>query len=285
MAASAGAIITIAAHAAAMAPDTRIGAASPVGGQGEDLGETMKTKVIEDMKAAVRTLADRRPPEAIELAEEMVEKARSVNETEALQAGLIDFIANDLDDLLRQLDGFKVETVDGMHTLHTTGAVTNPMGLLFIERLLLVLTNPNIVFLLITIGVQAILIELSSPGGWIAGFIGVVCLALATYGLGMLPVNWFGLVFLVTAFVLFILDIKAPTHGALTAAGALQLAGHPPVPAGLSTPGGCHITGDCRYLLSYSDVCLESTEETDHHGAREHCSEGWQSTKRHRSAR
>jgi len=85
--------------------------------------------------------------------------------------------------------------------------------------LLQVLTDPNIVFLLITVGVQAILIEISSPGGWVAGFIGVVCLALATYGLGVLPVNWFGIIFLVTAFVLFLLDIKAPTHGALTAAG------------------------------------------------------------------
>jgi membrane-bound serine protease (ClpP class) len=81
------------------------------------------------------------------------------------------------------------------------------------------LTDPNIAFLLLAIGIQAILIEISSPGGWVAGFIGVVCLALATYGMGVLPVNWFGLIFLLTAFVLFILDIKAPTHGALTAAG------------------------------------------------------------------
>jgi membrane-bound serine protease (ClpP class) len=93
----------------------------------------------------------------------------------------------------------------------------------FIESLLGVLTNPNIVFLLLTVGVQAILIELSSPGGWIAGFIGAVCLALAAYGLGVLPVNWFGLIFLAIAFVLFVLDIKAPTHGALTAAGVASL--------------------------------------------------------------
>jgi membrane-bound serine protease (ClpP class) len=85
------------------------------------------------------------------------------------------------------------------------------------------MANPNIVFLLLNIGVLAILIEISSPGGWIAGFTGVVCLALATYGLGVLPVNWFGLIFLATAFVLFVLDIKAPTHGALTAAGAASM--------------------------------------------------------------
>ena len=98
-----------------------------------------------------------------------------------------------------------------------------PFDPTFIESLLGVLTNPNIVFLLLTVGVQAILIELSSPGGWIAGFIGAVCLALAAYGLGVLPVNWFGLIFLGIAFVLFVLDIKAPTHGALTTAGAASL--------------------------------------------------------------
>ena len=81
------------------------------------------------------------------------------------------------------------------------------------------LTNPNIVFILLSIGVQAILIEISSPGGWVAGTIGVILLALAVYGLGILPVNWFGIVFLLIAFILFILDIKAPTHGALTTAG------------------------------------------------------------------
>jgi len=89
----------------------------------------------------------------------------------------------------------------------------------FIEQLLGTLTNPNIVFLLMAIGVQAILIEISSPGGWVAGFVGVMSLALGAFGLGVLPVNWAGLIFLTTAFVLFILDIKAPTHGALTAAG------------------------------------------------------------------
>jgi membrane-bound serine protease (ClpP class) len=107
----------------------------------------------------------------------------------------------------------------------------------FIEQFLLMLTNPNIAFLLLAIGVQAVLIEISSPGGWVAGFIGVVCLTLAIYGMGVLPINWFGIIFLVTAFVLFILDIKAPTHGALTTAGvasfivgALVLFNSPGVP-------------------------------------------------------
>lgn len=219
MAASAGTVITLAGHAAAMAPETTIGAASPVGSQGEDIGETMEAKAKEMLKATVRTLTARRSPEAIALAEDTIENARAVSSTEALEIGLIDFIAVDTYDLIAQLDGFKVETIEGEITLQTNGLVQVPLNTSLVEQLLQLLTNPNIVFLLLSIGVQAILIELSSPGGWLAGFIGVVCLALATYGLGILPVNWFGIVFLITAFVLFILEVNSPTHGALTVAG------------------------------------------------------------------
>ena len=219
MAASAGTIITLAGHAAAMAPETIIGAASPVGGQGEDLGETMKAKEIEALKATVRTLAERRSEKAIALAESAIEEAKAASANEALEAGLVDFIASDLEDLLTQLNGFEVHLADGPRTLETTNATIEFVQASFVEQLLGMLTNPNIVFLLITIGAQAIFIELGSPGGWVAGFIGVVCLALAGYGLGWLPVNWFGIIFLVTSFALFILDIKAPTHGALTVAG------------------------------------------------------------------
>ncbi len=149
--------------------------------------------------------------------------AAAVSAEEALEIGLVDFIAEDLDSLTTQLDGFTVEVAGEPWVLNTAEASVETFEETLIERLLSVLSNPNIVFLLIAIGVQAILIEISSPGGWVAGFIGVVCIALATYGLGILPVNWFGIVFLLTAFVLFILDIKAPTHGALTTAGVISL--------------------------------------------------------------
>jgi membrane-bound serine protease (ClpP class) len=218
-AASAGAIITLAGHASAMTPETAIGAASPVSGEGEDLTETMQAKVMEAMSALVRSLTTNRPPEAQALAESMITQAQAVSAQEALDVGLIDFMANDLDDLVAQLDGFEVVTVDGSLTLHTAGLQTESINMAFIEQLLQILTNTNIVFLLLSIGVQAILIEISSPGGWVAGFIGVVCLALAGYGLGFLPVNWFGMIFIITAFILFIVDIKAVTHGGLTAAG------------------------------------------------------------------
>ncbi|MCK5054615.1 MAG: nodulation protein NfeD [Anaerolineales bacterium] len=218
IAGSAGTVITLAGHLAVMAPETAIGAASPVGMQGEDLGDTIEIKEKEILKATVRSLAAHRGKEATDLAEATIESAKAVSAQEALDAGLVDFIAGDIESLLNQIDGEKVDA-HGERVLHTANSAVTEVSQNFIEQFLQVLTNPNIVFLLLSVGVQAILIEISQPGGWIAGFIGIVCLALGTYGLGVLPVNWFGLIFIITAFVLFILEIKAPTHGALTAAG------------------------------------------------------------------
>jgi len=223
MAGSAGTLITLAGHASAMAPETIIGAASPVDQSGQDLSQTEQAKLKNALEATAETLTERRSPQAVELARQTIESATAVSAQQALDIGLVDFIAADLNDLLRQLDGFKVETVDGERSLHTANATLQPVNMSFIEQLLSILTNPNVVLVLLNVGVIAILIELSSPGGWVAGAIGVVCLALATYGLGILPVNWFGAVFLILAIVLFILDIKAPTHGALTIAGVLSM--------------------------------------------------------------
>jgi membrane-bound serine protease (ClpP class) len=223
MAASAGTIITLSGHASAMAPKTTIGAASPVGSQGENLATTEELKVKNALAATARSLTERRGPQAVALAEDTIQNAVAVSSSEALQAGLIDFIATDLNDLRSKLDGFTVSVAGQQVTLQTANASFETINISFIEQLLLIVTDPNIVFLFITIGVQAIIIEISSPGGWVAGFMGVVFLGLATYGLGILPVNWFGLLFIVTSFVLFILDIKAPTHGALTAAGVGSL--------------------------------------------------------------
>jgi membrane-bound serine protease (ClpP class) len=221
VAGSAGTLITLAGHAAAMAPETTIGAASPVGGQGEDIGEAMESKVKEILRATARTLAQGRPPEAIELAEETIETARAVTVDEALAIGLVDIKATDFDDLLDQLDGRTVQVNNRPVVLETAGANIHVVEYSFIEQVLQTLINPNLVFLLLAIGVQAILIELSNPGGWVAGFIGVVCLLLAFYGLGALPVNWFGIIFIVIAFVLFILELTTPTMGFLTVAGAI----------------------------------------------------------------
>ncbi|OGT28136.1 MAG: hypothetical protein A2Z17_02605 [Gammaproteobacteria bacterium RBG_16_66_13] len=219
IAGSAGTVISLAGHVLAMAPETAIGAASPVGPQGEDLGETLQAKEQEILKATVRGLVGGRGADAVALAESTIDAARAVSSEEALHAGLIDVIADDVGALLSAVDGLPVELQDGSRRLHTRGAQVEELSPSFVEQLLGALTNPNIVFLLMALGVQAILIELSSPGGWVAGFVGVTALALGAYGLGILPVNWFGLIFLGTSMVLFVLDIKAPTHGALTAAG------------------------------------------------------------------
>ena len=219
IAGSAGAIITMAGHASAMAPGTAIGAASPIESSGENIKSTLKSKVQGDLKAKARSLVEDRGPEAVELADAMIDEATAVTANEALEVGLINFVSDDTEDLLQSLNGFTVQMEDGSRTLNTENIRTEDVNVSFIEQLLLFLTDPNIVFSLFSVGLVCILIELNTPGGWVAGFIGVVCITLSTYGLGILTINWFGIIFLVIAFVLFILDIKAPTHGALTAAG------------------------------------------------------------------
>jgi membrane-bound serine protease (ClpP class) len=234
---SAGALVTMAGHVAAMAPEAAIGASSPVDSSGQDLNSTEKAKTSQIMKATIRPLVERRGAAATQLAQDMIDNAKAVTASEALQVHLIDFIAVSTPDLLKQLNGFSVSMPDGTHILNTSNAATETVDMSLIEQLLLVLTDSNIVFILLSLGVLALQIELSHPGAWAPGFVGVVCLALAIYGLGVLPVNWFGLIFIATAFVLFILDIKAPTHGALTTAGvasfivgALVLFNSPGVP-------------------------------------------------------
>jgi membrane-bound serine protease (ClpP class) len=223
-AASAGTLITLAAHVAAMAPGTTIGAASPVGAEGEDLGETLETKVKEDMKAQARALTEHRGEEAMAWAESAVEDAKAATAQEALDMGVIDFIAYDLDDLLAQMDGFPVEVDNQVVELHTADATVREQPMSFVEQFLHIITNPTIAFILLTVGINAILFELSSPGGYVAGIVGAICLLLAFYALGVLPVNYAGLILIALAFVLFFVDIKAPTHGALTMGGIVSLA-------------------------------------------------------------
>lgn len=222
MAASAGTLILLAAHGAAMSPRTTIGAAHPVAAPGaeEAISPEMMEKVVNVMAEHAALFAKRRGETAVEWAERAIRESATAGPEEALELGVIDLIAADMDELLRGFDGRTVTLGDGVTvTFHTADAVIREVPLSLIERLLQVLINPNVAFILLTIGVQAILIELSSPGGWVAGFIGVLCLALAAYAMGVLPFNWLGLVLIGAAIVLFILDIKTPTHGALTAVG------------------------------------------------------------------
>ena len=222
-AASAGSIITAAAHAAAMAPETIIGAASPINADGSDINETAYRKAVEDLRATMRSLTERRGEEAVTLAEAMIEDARAVNAQEALEVGFIDIIANNTDELLTQLDGATVIVNDQPIVLELANASQESLSLSFIEQLLLLLVNPLLLGILFTIGVQAILIELNNPGGWVAGLIGILCLSLALYGAGQLPVNWLGLGLILIAFVLFVMEVSTPTNGALAITGTVIL--------------------------------------------------------------
>jgi membrane-bound serine protease (ClpP class) len=222
-AASAGTFITLAGHVAAMAPNTSIGAASPVSGQGEEIPETLKDKISNILQAEIEGLAQRRGEKAVEWAREAVSEAKAASAEEALELGVIDFIANDLEDLLRQMDGFSVTLHDEQEvTLQTEDAPTEELPMTPIEQVLHTITNPNIAFILLTLGINGILFELSSPGGYAAGVVGVICLLLAFYALGVLDVNYTGLLFIALAFILFVVDIKAPTHGALTVGGIVS---------------------------------------------------------------
>lgn len=219
MAASAGTLLVLAGDVSAMSPNSIIGAASPVGMQGEDIAATEQTKTKEALKAIARSLAVNRGSAAIALAEQAIDAAKAASADEALKAGLVDLIAKDETDLLTQLDGRTVTVNGAEQVLHTKGANLVSTPITVVEDVLALLTNANILFILLAIGVQAILIEFSHPGAWVPGFVGAVLLVLSIYGLGLLPVNWLGLILMVIAFVLFILDIKAPTHGALTITG------------------------------------------------------------------
>lgn len=216
---SAGTFITLAGHLAAMAPGSSIGAASPVASEGADLDETMKAKATNILVADIKNLAARRGEKAVQWAEKAVSEAAAATAQEALDLGVIDIIATDLDDLIAQLDGRTVTIGDETIALDLAGAEVDEVSLNPLEGLLNQLTNPALAAILLTIGLNAILFELSSPGGYAAGIIGVICVLLAFYALGTINANWTGLAFVLLAVVLFVLDIKAPTHGALTFGG------------------------------------------------------------------
>jgi len=216
---SAGTFITLAGHAAAMAPGSSIGAASPVGSEGADLPETLKAKATNILVADIKNLASRRGEKAAAWAEKAVAEAAAATADEALALGVVDVVAKDVPDLLDKLDGATVTVRGAPIMLRLRDQPVEEVPLNPLEGLLNTITNPAIAAILLTIGLNAILFELSNPGGWAAGAIGAVCLLLAFYALGTLNANWTGLGFVVLAFVLFVLDIKAPTHGVLTLAG------------------------------------------------------------------
>ena len=219
-AASAGTFITAAAHVAAMAPTTNIGAASPVAGGGEDLPETLASKATQDAAAFIRTIAEGRGRNAKAL-EETVLSARSFSASEALEENIIDLIAKDIDDLMAKLDGMAVSVKDREVIMDTDDLDVRTINRTPVERFLGFVANPDIAFLLLTIGGIGILVEVISPGLLGPGIIGVIALALAFVALGNLPVNWVGVGLIALAMALFFLEIQAPGIGVFGISGAI----------------------------------------------------------------
>jgi membrane-bound serine protease (ClpP class) len=224
-AASAGFIITIAADVDVMAPGTHIGAAHPVSGSGEQMDEVTSKKAASDAAAYVRSLAEARGRN-VPLAAEAVLESRAFTDREALQSSppLIDFIAKDLDDLLRQLDGRTVKRFDGRTTtLDTTNAEIVRVDMTRRQRFLSAIAHPQVAYLLLTLGMLGLTIELWNPGAIVPGVVGGLSLLLAFFALQILPVNTTGLLLILFGIGLLILELKVPSFGILGIGGTVSL--------------------------------------------------------------
>ena len=218
---SAGVFITLAANIAAMAPGTNIGAAHPVSMQsGGD--STMNEKSTNDAVAFVRTIAEKRARNG-QWAENAVRKSYSITETEALDLKVIDLIASGVPDLLKQINGRTVETIGGTKTITTSAASVENVEMSFVEKLLNILSDPNLAYILMMIGFYGLLFELYSPGAIFPGIVGVIALILAFYSLHTLPINYAGLALIIFGIVLFLLEIKIISHGLLAIGGTVAL--------------------------------------------------------------
>jgi membrane-bound serine protease (ClpP class) len=224
-AASAGTFITAAAGVAAMAPATNIGAAAVVGGQGEDLPDTAAEKATQDAVALLRSIAEQRDRNADALAETVLD-ARAFSAEEARASNIIDLIADDVPDLLRHLDGTTIpvgtDETPGV-TVDTDGLPVRSVGLNLVEQLLSFLANPNIAFLLVSLGGLAIVVELFNFGMVVPGVLGVIMLVLGFTGVGQLPFSWGGIALIVLAMVFFVAEAQAPGLGVFGALGAVTL--------------------------------------------------------------
>jgi membrane-bound serine protease (ClpP class) len=218
---SAGVFITLAGHIAAMAPATNIGAAHPVGLQGQ-ADAIMNEKATNDAAAFIRTIAERRNRN-LTWAEEAVRNSVSVTETEALKDHIIDIIALDIPDLLQQLDGREIYIGKNPVRLQTKGSELIYMNMSLTEKILDKISDPSITYILMLLGFFGLLFELYNPGAILPGIIGVISLILAFYALHTLPVNYAGLLLIIFAIILFLLEIKIVTHGLLAIGGTVSL--------------------------------------------------------------
>jgi len=217
-AASAGAIVALAANILAMAPATNIGAAHPVLMTGGDIPGDMKTKMVNDMAAFSRALAEKRK-KSPQIAEQFVRNSISLSASEALKDHIADLIAPSRSFLLQTINGRRVETAAGPVTLHTNGARQEAEEPSWIQALLMVLLNPNVALILGAVALYGIIAEIQHPGAIVPGVAGSIALILSLYAMSVLSVNAAGVALILLAFLLFGIDLYAPTHGVLTVGG------------------------------------------------------------------
>jgi membrane-bound serine protease (ClpP class) len=220
-AASAGVFITLAANIAAMAPGTNIGAAHPVTLQGEQ-DSIMNEKATNDAAAFIRTISEKRARN-IRWAEDAVRKSLSLTETEALKENVIDTIAISVEDLLVKIDGKEISLPSGKKVLDTKNTEVINVEMSFKQKILDLLSDPNIAYIFLMIGIYGILFELYNPGAIFPGVIGGISLIVAFYSMHTLPVNYAGLALIIFAVILFIAEIKVISHGILTIGGIISL--------------------------------------------------------------
>lgn len=218
---SAGALLMLASHVSAMAPGTNIGAAHPVGAQGEDVKGAAGEKAVNDVAAFARGLAEVRGRNR-DLAEQVVSKSSSLTSEEALKQKLVDLEAKSLPDLFAALEGRKVRTQGGDRTIHSEGAEVRKIAMSRGQKLLHLIAHPNIAAILMTLGMMLIYVEVSNPGITIAGALGGVCLLVAFMAFQVLPIRIGGIALVLLGSVLMMAELFVPTHGALAGGGVLS---------------------------------------------------------------
>ena len=219
---SAGTFITAAGNFAVMAPGTNIGAATPVSSTGQELGETLASKVENDAAALIRGIAQERGRNQ-DMLEETVRSAASYSAQEALDGNVVDFIARDLEELLTQLDGLTAETSLGAVVLETQDLEIRSFEKNVLDHFLEFISDPNVSFILLTVGGLGIVMELFNPALVAPGVVGVICVLLAFLALGNLPVNWAGVVFVLLAIVLIVLEVAVAGFGILGVGAMVSL--------------------------------------------------------------
>lgn len=219
---SAGTFITAAANLAVMAPGTNIGAATPISATGQGLEDTLASKIENDTAALIRSIAQTRGRNQDKL-EETVRSAASYSAQEALADNVVDLIADDLEDLLAKVDGLTAETSVGTIQLQTEGLELRDFNKSILEHFLEFISDPNVSFILLTVGGLGIVVEMFNPGLIAPGVVGVICLLLAFLALGNLPVNWAGVVFVILATVLTVLEIVVAGFGILGVGAIVSL--------------------------------------------------------------